>query len=68
MPTFATTRRTSRVNPNTVLLAVLRRAGVSIHIYSYAFANQKVARADVADGVVKNLAAMMTLTNLQPKG
>jgi intracellular sulfur oxidation DsrE/DsrF family protein len=57
-----------RLNPNTALIAALRRAGVSVHICSYALANQKIARADVQDGVVIDLAAMVTLANLQLAG
>jgi len=60
--------RFGRDNPNTALIAALRRAGVSIHICSYALANQKIARGDVAEGVIVDLAAMVTLANLQLQG
>lgn len=57
-----------RPNPNTALLAALRRAGVGVHVCNYALLNQKIARDAVAEGVAIDLAAMVTLANLQLKG
>lgn len=61
-------KRFGKPNPNTALLKELRGAGVSIHVCSYALANQKIERQSVAEGVDVDLAAMMTIATLQLKG
>ncbi|EZP73103.1 hypothetical protein BV97_04984 [Novosphingobium resinovorum] len=60
--------RFHRANPNTRLIEELQRAGVAIHVCSYALANQKIERNAVAKDVTIDLAAMVTLANLQLKG
>ncbi|CAM5579177.1 DsrE family protein [Sphingobium scionense] len=50
------------------LIEELQRAGVAIHVCSHALANQKIERNDVAKDVMIDLAAMVTLANLQLKG
>lgn len=60
--------RFHRPNPDAVLIQALERAGVAVHVCSYALGNQKIVAADVAEGVELDLAAMMTLANLQLKG
>jgi intracellular sulfur oxidation DsrE/DsrF family protein len=60
--------RFHRANPNTLLLAELKRAGVAVHVCSYALAHAKVERKDVSHDVEVDLAAMVTLVTLQAKG
>lgn len=55
-------------NPNSQLIEELQQAGVTIHVCSYALANQRIERNAVAKGVVIDLAAMVTLASLQLKG
>ena len=60
--------RFNRPNPDAALIQALARAGVAVHVCSYALGNQNIAHADVAQGIKVDLAAMMTLANLQLKG
>jgi len=60
--------RFHRDNPNSPLIAALLRAGVSVHVCSYALKNAKIDRATVAQGVTIDLAAMVTLSTLQLRG
>lgn len=60
--------RFSRANPNTPLIAALVKAGVSVHVCSYALTNAKIEHPAVANGVTIDLAAMVTLSTLQLKG
>lgn len=60
--------RFHRDNPNTPLIAALIRAGVPIHVCSYALRNAKIEQGTVARGVTVDLAAMITLSTLQLKG
>ena len=55
-------------NPNAALVAALQQAGVSVHVCSYALANQKIERSAVAKDVTIDVAAMTTLATLQLKG
>ncbi len=60
--------RFQKANPNTPLIAALRRAGVSVHVCGYALASRKIAREAVSSDVTIDLAAMVTLANLQLRG
>jgi intracellular sulfur oxidation DsrE/DsrF family protein len=60
--------RFHQANPNSGLIAKLQQAGVAIHVCSFALANQRIERDEVAKGVTIDLAAMVTLANLQLKG
>lgn len=60
--------RFHQINPNSRLIEELQRAGVAIHVCSYALDNQRIERNEVAKDVAVDLAAMVTLANLQLKG
>lgn len=60
--------RFHQANPNTRLIEALQKAGVAIHVCSYALANAAIDKQAVAKGVTVDLAAMVTLANLQLKG
>jgi len=60
--------RFHHANPDRELIQALLRAGVSIHVCSYALGNQKIEGKTVAPGINVDLAAMMTLATLQLKG
>lgn len=55
-------------NPNTRLVTALKNAGVVIHVCNYALANAKIRKEEVTSEVTIDLAAMVTLVNLQLKG
>lgn len=50
------------------LIKELQRAGIAIHVCSYALANQKIERDTVAEDVTIDLAAMVARVNLQLRG
>ncbi len=60
--------RFHQANPNTRLIEELQKAGVIIHVCSYALAGAKIEKAAVAKDVSIDLAAMVTLATLQLKG
>lgn len=47
------------------LIQALQKAGIAIHVWSYAFANAKIECNMVASGVTVDLAAMISLANFQ---
>jgi intracellular sulfur oxidation DsrE/DsrF family protein len=55
-------------NPNTALLAALRAAGVSVRICGQSMLGSKLSEADLAPGVQLDVAALMTVTDLQLAG
>lgn len=61
-------RHGGQKNPNTPLIAALQAAGVSVRICGQAMTGQKIAQTDLAPGVQLDLAALMTVTNLQFQG
>lgn len=60
--------RFNQANPNTALISALRTAGVDLHVCNFALANAKINKASVAEGVMVDVAAMVTLATLQLKG
>jgi intracellular sulfur oxidation DsrE/DsrF family protein len=61
-------RHSGQKNPNTALIAALQAGGVSVRICGQAMTGQKIAAPDLAPGVQLDLAALMTVTNLQFQG
>ncbi len=61
-------RHNGQKNPNTALIAALQAAGASLRICGQAMTGQKIAQTDLAPGVQLDLAALMTVTNLQFQG
>ncbi|MGL3822891.1 DsrE family protein [Sphingopyxis sp. R3-92] len=55
-------------NPNRDLVKALHAAGVSLHVCSYALANTKVDRAAITSSWSIDVAAMVTIVNLQLDG
>jgi len=58
----------NRENPNAALIAALQAAGVDVHVCGIALANRKVEPSQVLPGVSVDVAAMITLANLQLRG
>lgn len=61
-------RHNGQKNPNTAMIAALQAAGVSVRICGQAMTGQKIAETELARGVQLDLAALMTVTNLQFQG
>ena len=61
-------RHDGQKNPNTPLLAALQAAGVSVRICGQSMVGNKLAPQDLAPGVQVDVAALMTVTNLQLAG
>ena len=55
-------------NPNVMLIAALRNAGVSVHVCSQAMIANKITSDQVTSGVVIDASALTTLANLQLRG
>lgn len=55
-------------NPNVMLIAALRNAGVSVHVCSQAMIANKTTPDQVASGVVIDDSALTTLANLHLRG
>lgn len=55
-------------NPNRDLVKALHAAGVSLHVCSYALANTKIDRAAITPSWSIDVAAMVTIVNLQLDG
>ncbi|MFT3966044.1 MAG: DsrE family protein [Sphingobium sp.] len=60
--------RFGRANPNTALIAALKRAGVEIHVCGQALRRAGIEPASVSREVTVDLAAMVTLATLQLRG
>jgi intracellular sulfur oxidation DsrE/DsrF family protein len=61
-------RHNGQKNPNTAMIAALQAAGVSVRICGQAMTGQKIAETELVRGVQLDLAALMTVTNLQFQG
>ena len=61
-------KRFNSANPNTPLIAALKRAGVEIHVCGQATAGQGIAREYIDPAVTLDLSAMTTLVLLQRQG
>ncbi|ONF97129.1 DsrE family protein [Sphingomonas jeddahensis] len=55
-------------NPNLPLIAALRSAGVSMRVCSQALLGNRIASAELADGIEVDVSAMTTLATLQLRG
>lgn len=58
----------NRENPNAALIEALQAAGVDVHVCGIALANRKIEPSQVLPGASVDVAAMITLANLQLRG
>lgn len=61
-------RHDGLANPNTALIAGLQAAGVSVRICGQSMVGSGLAASDLAPGVQVDVAALMTVTDLQLDG
>ena len=55
-------------NPNLELVRLLREAGAEVHVCSQALFGNKIERSSVADLIEVDVAALVTIANLQLRG
>lgn len=55
-------------NPNLELIRRLRAAGAEVHVCSQALSGNKIERGSVAEAVEVDVAALVTIVNLQLRG
>jgi intracellular sulfur oxidation DsrE/DsrF family protein len=66
--TAAAARNHVHSNPDSVLIAALQQAGVTVHVDGQSLLEQRIAVRDVLPGVQVDLSAVSALTNLQLRG